>query len=153
MTYSTITQTHWYPDKKLIATHISGEVDVADIQTWEQSLKQALTQVEENSTFKIFVNLYGFKAVNIEAHKKFRSIIPSTLANYGWRVGYLDLFEEAAGLSLTNTRGIACVAAAHAHQDASKIEAYEMRFGKTTEHFFTDPAKAEEWILKFPVSN
>lgn len=142
-----IAKTDWYPEKKLIVTHISGEVDIVDIEAWEHSLLSALNQVDDNDQFKIFVNLHGFKAVDLEAHKRFRSIVPQTLAKYGWKVGYVHLFEEEAKhIQYRNSRGICCIAAAHAHQDETKIEQYELRFGRSHEHFFTDPSAAQKWI-------
>ncbi|QMU26721.1 hypothetical protein [Adhaeribacter radiodurans] len=145
-----ITRTNWYPNQSLIITQLSGNVDSAAISRWEQSLHESLNLVEDKGTFKILVNLYGFKATDIAAHKKFRTIIPETLATYGWRTGYLDLFEEAADLKLTNNRGIQCIAAAHVHQDETKIEKYETLFGKENEHFFTNPEVAEAWIKEYP---
>ncbi len=142
-----ITRTEWFPEKSLIVTHISGDVTKDDIAAWEKSLHETLDRLQENSSFKIFINLHGFKAIDIEAHKRFRAIVPSTLANYGWKVGYVDLFEEdAKKMTFTNTRGIKCSAAVHCHQDATKIELYQQKFSRKNEHFFTDPAKAMEWI-------
>lgn len=139
-------KTTWYPDEKLIITHISGDVTREEVEQWDQSLQQALGELPDNSTFKLFVNLNGFKAINFDAHKRFRTVIPGTLANYGWRVGYIDLFEEAANLPITQTRGITCTAAVHVHQDETKIALYDERFGRECERFFTDPQMAEEWI-------
>jgi hypothetical protein len=119
-----ITETKWYPAERLVVTHISGHVDEQDISKWQQSLEEVLNRIEDNSRFKIFVNLHGFKAVNFDAHKKFRVIIPSTLADYGFRAGYLGLFPEAE-VHLKNTRGIQCVAAVHVHQDDTKINNYD----------------------------
>ena len=141
----------WHPAERLIVTHITGEVNLEAVEQWDQSLQQALDQIDNNSSFKIFVNLHGFKASNFEAHKRFRTVIPATLARYGWRVGYLDLFEEAAHLPITTTRGIRCTAAVHVHQDETKIALYEERFSHDREHFFTDPAAAEQWIRKVAV--
>jgi hypothetical protein len=151
MNYPKITTTEWHPDKKLIITQLSRDVDLADVELWETSFKNTLDTIEDNGIFKIFVNLHGFKAADIEAHKRYRSIIPLTLADYGWKVGYVDLFDEARDMSFKNIRGIRCVAAAHVHHDETKIEKYEMNFGRENERFFTDPKRAEEWIeaLKF----
>ncbi|HYH14429.1 MAG TPA: hypothetical protein VD794_04375 [Flavisolibacter sp.] len=146
MTTTKLIDTTWHADEKLIITNISGNVDQDDIEYWDQSLQQTLAQLEDNSTFKIFVNLHGFKANNFNAHKRFRTVVPTTLANYGWRVGYLALFEEANNLDITQTRGIRCTAAVHVHQDETKIDLYEKSFGGEREHFFTDPVKAEQWI-------
>ena len=77
--------------------------------------------------------------------KKSRVIVPSTLDDYGFRVGYLGLFPEAQ-VTLRNTRGIQCVAAVHVHQDETKINNYDKQFGNSTERFFTDPHVAKKWI-------
>lgn len=141
------TETNWYPDKKLIVTHISGDINSADVEIWERSLHSALEQIEDNGTFKIFVNLYGFTAVDIDAHKRFRGIIPLTLAEYGWKVGYVDLFEdEAKAMAYSTKRGVSCTAAAHCHQDATKIEKYERYYSRDNEHYFTNPESAMDWI-------
>jgi hypothetical protein len=141
-----VTKSEWLPEEKLVITQISGQVDIAEIEAWNHSLQEVLCLIEENGKFKIFVNLHGFQAANLEAHKRFRTIVPATLANYGWKVGYLDLFDEAANLPLTYTRGISCLAAVHVHQDETKIEKYDSMFGKETERFFTDPALGDRWI-------
>lgn len=144
---SKIIETRWYPEKRLIITHISGDIGKSDIKQWEDSLKGTLDQIEDNSTFKIFVNMYGFKAMNIEVHKRFRSVIPLTLANYGWKVGYVDLFEEESKtMKYTNSRGVRCVGAAHTHQDETKMDLYETSFSSEREHFFVNPTKARLWI-------
>ncbi|GHB75404.1 hypothetical protein GCM10007390_31430 [Persicitalea jodogahamensis] len=141
------TETNWYPEKRLVVTQISGDVDKGDIEQWEQSFGSTLEQIEDDSTFKIFVNMHGFKAVNIDAHKRFRGVVLLILANYGWKVGYVNLFEEEAKtMTYRNARGIKCVGVAHAHQDETKMDMYETRFGSDREHFFIDPAQARQWI-------
>src|SRR3954463_9277268 len=79
MTSLKIAETNWYPEKRLLVTHISGDLDKDDIEQWERSFKNTLGQIDDCSTFKIFVNMYGFKAVDIEAHKSFRGVVPLTL--------------------------------------------------------------------------
>jgi hypothetical protein len=142
-----IIATDWYPEKKMIVTQLRGDIEKSDIEAWEKSLIDTLEQLEENSSFKIFVNIHGFKAINIDAHKRFRVILPLTLADYGWKVGYIDLFEEEAKtMTYKNKRGIQCVGAAHSHQDQTKMDLYETRFSSEREHFFTDPVLAKQWI-------
>lgn len=142
-----IAKTDWEPASRLIITQISGDMDKEDVIRWEKSLYNALDQIEAGGTFSIFVNLHGFTAVNLDAHKHFRSIIPLTLAGYGWKVGYLAMFEEeAAQLAITSKRNIQCVAAVHCHQDETKIGKYESLYSSVNERFFTDPEKAEAWI-------
>ncbi|MBL7933509.1 MAG: hypothetical protein JNL60_16510 [Bacteroidia bacterium] len=154
MTLTKTTETHWYPEKRLLVTHISGDLEKEDIEHWERTLEEGLGKIENNSRFKIFVNLHGFKAADIDAHKRFRAIIPSTLANYGWKVGYVNLFEEEAKtMTFKTTRGIKCTAAAHSHQDESKMELYETKCSSEREHFFRDPAEARDWIENLEIIN
>lgn len=154
MTATKITETTWHSEKRLLVTHISGHLEQSDIEQWEESLKDALTQMEDNTTYKIFINMNGFEAANIDAHKRFRAVIPLTLADYGWKVGYLDLFEdEAKIMTYRNTRGIRCGGAAHSHQDKIKMDLYEQRYSSDNERFFTDPAHARQWIENLVISN
>jgi hypothetical protein len=142
--------TVWLPKEAMIETELIGEVDQEDVDHWKNSLELAFRQIPDGAKFKMLINLYGFKAINLEVHKSYRDVIPLLLSSYGWKVGYVDLFEEAKGMTFSNTRGIACFAAAHVHQDEEKISKYEARFSRETEHFFTDPHKAKEWLLTVP---
>ncbi|SKB70890.1 hypothetical protein [Dyadobacter psychrophilus] len=139
----------WFADEKLIITQISGDIEKEDVARWEQTLHAALNQIPDSGAFKIFINLHGFKAVDLDAHKQFRSIIPLTLANYGWKVGYLDMFpEEAEKLVISKNRNVQCIAAVHCHQDITKIEKYESLYSSDNEHFFTDVEAADAWIRR-----
>lgn len=148
--YKKITTTNWYPEQELIITHISGLLNEEEIASWEKTLYSALDKIPDNGKFKILVNLHGFKAASFPAHKRFREIIPFTLAKYGWKTGYIELFEEEAkNFTTTVTRGINCFAAAHCHQDETKIHLYEEHYSRNNEHYFTDPAKALAWIKTY----
>ena len=140
-----IRDSKWIAGQSLLVTRISGEVEMQDVELWENSLTLALSQVADYGVFKMLIDLHGFKAANIQVHKKFREIIPLTLSRYGWRVGYLDMFPEAS-VTLINERGIQCMAAAHVHHDASKINLYESEYSGPNERFFTDPQQAAQWI-------
>ena len=153
MTFSKITKTEWFAEKNLVVTKISGELNKADIAQWEHSLYHCLTKLKNGTELKMLIDMYGFKAIDLEAHKFFRTVIPLMLAQYGWKVGYLDMFEEeAASIQYFRYRGVQCIAAAHTHQDASKMELYENRFGRENEHFFSDPYHAARWINDFRVT-
>lgn len=139
--------TLWFPETKTIDTHISGSVNFSGVEQWEASLHRALSQIENNGVFKIMIDLHGFKAIDLDTHKRFRTIIPLTLSQYGWKVGYTDLFEEEAGsIQYMNIRGIQCIAAAHVHHDDTKIGLYERSYSRSNEHYFTDPAEARNWL-------
>ena len=143
------TGTTWYPGENIIVTRLTGDVTTEEIEHWERSLSSALSQVEDNGVFKILVDLYGFKAINFEAHKRFRSIVPLTLAQYGWKVGYTDLFqEEARQIHYSYTRGIRCIRAAHIHQDETKIGLYERSYSRADERYFTNREEAENWLKR-----
>lgn len=147
-----IITTEWYPDKSILITHLAGNISTEDLAVWEESFKTSLDMIEANACFKIFVNLHGFKAVDLMTHKSFRTIIPITLSEYGWKVGYIGLFEkEAEDIVFISKRGITCIAAAHCHHDATKIERYESQFGRYNERFFTDPVLAEHWLRNLEV--
>lgn len=140
------TDSEWNPNTGIVTTRLSGPVSTADVEMWEQGLMSVMEQIPDNGTFRIFVNFFGLGPQSVEAHKRYRSVIPLLLSRYGWRVGYLALFPEADALALTTTRGIRCIGAVHVHQDAFKIEEYDRRFGNATERFFTDPAAALSWL-------
>ena len=141
-----INRTNWNAERKLIRTQLSGEINKEEVEDWENSLNTTLDKIEDNGTFKIFLNLHGLKPVTIDTHKRFRGIIPLTLAKYGWKVGYTHLFEESNEINYSITRGIKCFGVAHCHEDNTKIELYEKLYGRDNERFFTDPILAEEWI-------
>ncbi|GAB3541609.1 hypothetical protein [Spirosoma fluminis] len=135
----------YVPQEKLVVTHISGDLDANDINDWRLALTQVFNQLPDGARFKILVNLHGFKAVDFESHKQFRTIIPLALANYGWYIGYLRLFPEAE-ITIRSERGIHCIAAAHVHHDETKITNYDTNFRMRNERFFTDPQTARAWI-------
>jgi len=146
-----IIRSEWLPDNHLIVSELYGDLNASDIEEWEGSLSEALSEIKDNGHFRILVNMFGFKATDLDAHKRFRGIIPLTLADYGWKVGYVALFEESKTMTFRNIRGKTCIAAAHVHQDATKMEQYELRFGKANERFFTDPDAARSWIETLPL--
>lgn len=143
--------TKWEKESALIITRISGAVTETEVSEWKQSLEKAFAEIPSGTQFKIFVNLYGLNPASVSAHKAYRDIIPLLLSQYNWRIGYLDLFEEAKDLKLTSKNEIECLAAVHCHHDSYKINEYESRFGKDSEHFFDDPEKSESWIRNYSI--
>ena len=130
--------TEWISENSLIITRLKGEVDETDVKEWNQSLQETFAKLPNHSKFKILIDLYGFQAKNLEVHKQYREIVPLTLARFGWKVGYVDMFERKK-----------CVAAVHVHQDETKINKYEELYSRENEHFWTDLEKAEEWIRDY----
>lgn len=138
-------QTTYLKEEGLIITSLSGEVDHADVDEWHSSLRQVLNRLESGDSFKILVDLHGFKAVNFEVHKKYRVIIPSILAEYGWYIGYLRMFPET-NITIHAKHNIRCVAAAHVHHDEGKIKNYADNYTMMNERFFTSTDEARSWI-------
>jgi hypothetical protein len=137
----------WYPESKLVVTQISGDLDEAEIAAWEQGLNRIFDELADGESFKILIDMHGFQASDVVAHKRFRNIIPLKMAEFGWKVGYVDLFEEEAGkMVYANYRNIQCRAAAHCHHDSGKMEMYERRFSRYNEHFFASREDARNWI-------
>ncbi|MCG6143586.1 hypothetical protein [Leptospira bandrabouensis] len=141
--------TKWEKETALITTRISGAVTETEVTKWKQGLEKTFEEIPKGTKFKIFVNFYGLNPATVSAHKSYRDTIPLLLSKYNWRIGYLDLFEEAKDLKLTSENGTECIAAVHCHHDSYKINEYERRFGKETEHFFDDPEKSESWIRNY----
>ncbi len=138
-------ESRYIVNKKLLITTLSGLLNSVDIKKWKESLEEAAAQIPDNTEFKMLVDLYGFKAENFPVHQEYRTIIPLFLADYGYRIGYLDMFPEAS-VSLINTRGISCIAMANVHQDESKMKDYETKFSKKNERYFISSEEALQWI-------
>lgn len=139
------------PSTKILTTHLNGAVSLADVEEWITSYHKALKQIPPYTNFKVLVDLNGFKADNFETHKKMRTVVPASLAQYGHMVGYIKLFEPN-GISTSVTEGKKCIAAAHVHHDETKISLYQNTYAGANEFFTTDYLKAEEWINRYEQS-
>lgn len=144
--------TEWYANEQLLVTKLNGKMNSIDIERWKDSLHAVMDTIPGNTSFKILVDLHGFEAENTEVHKEYRAIIPLLLADYGYRIGYLDMFPEATA-EMQNKRGVQCVAMANVHHNADKMLDYETRFSKPHEHYFTEPEAALNWIRQFGIKN
>jgi hypothetical protein len=145
--------TDWFPEEKIIDTRISGPVSVQDVILWEASLHHSLALIGDNTEFRIMIDMVGFEARDTEAHKRFRTVMPVTLSHYGWKIGYLELFEEEArDMRCIQTRGIQCIAAAHAHHDETKMGLYERSYSHDHEHYFTNADAARTWLRNLKYS-
>lgn len=144
-----ITETRWDAEQALLVTRIQGAVAATTVEQWADNLQSTLAHLADNTSFKLIVDLYGYEPQTISAHKAMRTVIPLTLARYGFRTALLDLFESA-DLSLAQERGIQCTAVAHVHHEVDKMTEYEHRLGRATERFFIDYQQAEAWIRTQP---
>ena len=145
MTEITTAETTWDTARKILVTHLHGDITIETVQRWQASLQDALSQIEAKGEFKMIVDLYGYELKDIAAHKEMRTVVPLTLADYGFRTALLDLVDPVE-LPLQKTRGITCRAVAHIHHDAYKMAEYERRLGRENERFFTEYDQAVAWI-------
>lgn len=143
------TQTCWDASQALLVTRLQGAVQATAVEQWADTLQRTLAHLADNTSFKLIVDLYGYEPQTLSAHQAMRTVIPLTLARYGFRTALLDLFE-GADLPVTQERGIQCTAVAHVHHEVDKMTEYEHRFGCAAEHFFTDYQQAEAWIHTRP---
>jgi hypothetical protein len=150
MTHTTVeTESTWDAARRLLVTRLQGHVGVEDVRRWVDSLHAALGQIEDNSVFKLLVDLRGYDSATLDAHKQMRVVVPGVLARHGFRTALLDLFDPV-DVPLTRTRGITCVAVAHVHHNADEMAEYDRRLCRANERFFTDPVLAERWIVERP---
>jgi hypothetical protein len=143
--------TSWDATSKILVTTLRGKVNEEDVDSWEASLTNTLASIPDGTRFKILVNLHGFEAENMDVHKRYRTIMPLLLAQYGYRIGYLDMFPEAE-IELHHTRGIRCIAMANVHHNADKMNDYQRRFANVHEHYFTEPEDAWNWITNVVIT-
>lgn len=135
----------WHSSHQMLVAKLSGKLNAEDVRHWNNLLLRATDNLHDNSVFKIVVDLHGFEAEDMEVHKQFRTIIPALLADYNYRIGYLDMFPEAK-VELNQTRGISCIAMANVHHNVEKMLDYQTRFSKTHEQYFTETEPALAWI-------
>ena len=132
----------------LFETSLSGLISTEDVQEWQNSINAVLAQIPDHSNFKALINIHGYEPQDVEAHKAFRTVIPLTMAKYSFRVGYIDMFEEA-DLPLSGIRDIACIAFANVHQDEVKMKKYQDNYAKSNELYTTDIKEAYKWLERF----
>jgi hypothetical protein len=142
---------HWDEHTQIFTVRLNGAVMVADVRKWKDGVQAELAKIPDGTAFKIIINFYGYEMAEIDAHKEMRNFMPLLLADYGFRTALLDLFDPI-DLPLQKTRGIQCVAVAHIHHDAGKMNEYDRRLGRANERFFTDAVAAEAWILNLEFS-
>lgn len=140
-------QNFWDRQTQILTVCLNGPVGVTEVRMWKDGVQAELAKIPDGTTFKIIINFHGYEMAEIDAHKEMRSFMPLTLADYGFRTALLDLFDPI-DLLLQKIRGIQCVAVAHIHHDAGKMNEYDRQLGRGNEGFFTDAAAAEAWILK-----
>lgn len=132
---------------KILSIQLSGIINSDDLIKFQSLIIDCCEIIPDKSVIKVLIDLTGFEAFDLKVHKQFRNILPNTLLNLGWKIGYLKLFEEAKDIKPINIRGIQCIALAYCHHDESKMINYEANCGSEYEHYFTNSKIAFEWLL------
>lgn len=128
----------------IVYTEISGEAKTKDIKAWQTGIEDVLGSIENNTAFKMLINLQGFKPANLEVQKCFRMVLPQALAKHNWQLGYAELLGDPTPLS--TERGVHCIAVAYVHYDLIRMKSYQELYGRPGEHYFSDMQKAYTWL-------
>jgi DNA-binding transcriptional ArsR family regulator len=139
--------TAWRAESRLLITELAGQVTLETVNAWQEELLETSERIPAGSTFTMLVDLRGYEMGEVErsVHRVMREVIPRLLAAFGFRPGYLDLFEPSQEIAVTRQQAT-CVAVAHVHHDADKMAGYNERLARSNERWFTDRAEAERWI-------
>ena len=134
-----------------LRTRLAGTLTLADVHAWRDALHAAGRAVPAVAEFRALVDIRGYDvgAQDMAVHRVQREVVPRFLAAHGFVVGFFRLYEETpppADPSLAR-----CIAVAHVHHEAFKMERYDELLGSDTERFFTDPAEAEAWLAARPL--
>jgi hypothetical protein len=143
--------TTWNASAALVITRLSGRIAEEDVTFWRESLTKELARIPSGRPFKLLVDSVGYDPVDISVHKAMRSVVPAFLADYGFRTALLELADAGGPVALHQTRGIRCIAVAHVHHEATKMDELDRRLGKDNERFFADRPQAETWIDALPI--
>lgn len=140
-----VADTTWNAHAHTLVTRLRGAMTIDMVRLWREGLAHALEGLTDDTRFKLIVDLRDYEPGDMAAHKEMRVVIPLMLAEHGFRTALFDLFEPV-DVPARMTRGIVCVAVAHVHHDAGKMEEYNTRLGRERERFFTDYPAAVSWI-------
>lgn len=139
--------TIWDDSKKMLTTRLSGIVTLAQVEEWITQFNDVVHKIPSETIFSMFSNIHGFKAINIEAHKLFRDVVPRFLVAHGMLPGYAKLFPEHP-VEVNISQGKVVKACAHVHHDEGKIARYHNELATHYEDYFTRPEDALEWLSK-----
>ena len=141
------TTSTWQAQTNLLSTRVAGVLTLDEVRRWKEGLEQMARRISKDETFRMLVDIRGYEVADQEreVHQAMREVVPLFLAAHGFRMGFFDLYEEEppVGRGETSAR---CVAVAHVHHDAGKMERYNELLARPAERFFTDADEAERWL-------
>ncbi len=143
-----IVEAGYMPPVRAVMARLSGTVDENDVARWIELLDRAFAWVPDGTEIVVLSNLHGYEPASLDAHKAMREVIPLRLAVHGFRTGLVDVV--GAELVVRQDARIVISKVAHVHHDATKMAAYEAQAGNERERFFSDPARANAWLLFDP---
>jgi hypothetical protein len=143
-----IVEAGYLPPVRGVMARLSGKVDENDVARWIELLDRALAWVPDGTEIVLLSNLHGYEPASLDAHKAMRDVIPLRLAAHGFRTALVDVV--GGELEVRASPRIAISKVAHVHHDATKMASYEAQVGCDRERFFSDPARANAWLLFDP---
>lgn len=136
----------WDAASRLLTTRVRRSLSVEEVVEYSGALSRVLAAIPSETSFLWLSNSTGYEALaNRAAHDIYRTVVPRTLAEHGFRTSLLDLYEGE--VSVTCTRGVTCAAIAHVHQDVEKMLVFDRRFGRDNERYFSDESEGRRWLL------
>src|SRR5688500_17443448 len=119
-----ITETLWNPEARLLITRLQGDVTLYDVQRWVALLASARSHIAHHSCFQLDEEFSVSHPFNRHTHKLIRTVMPLVLAHYVYHTALFYLFDSV-DVPFSINDGRRCIAVAHVHHDAVKMNEYE----------------------------
>ncbi len=144
-----ITDVSWNEDTRILTTRVAGVLTASQVQTWKDRLYQAGRLFPKEGPFKMLIDIQGYEVADQarEVHQVMREVTPVFLASHGFNVGFFSLYEVEPPVAREEASA-RCIAVAHVHHDADKMERYNELLGTDSERFFCDAGDAELWLTE-----
>jgi hypothetical protein len=137
----------WDASLLLLITRVGRSISLEEVAAYKCNLTATIDTIASGLSFRWLSNARGYEPLaNREAHAVYRSIVPKTLAEHGFRTSLLDLYD--CEVAVTCVRDVTCRALAHVHHDAEKMMIFDERFGRDNERYFSDENAARRWLLE-----
>ena len=142
------TSVRWIEEKRLLTTRVTGVLTKSDVQSWRDLLHMTGRRIASDTDFRMMIDIRGYEVSeqDREVHMRMREVTPLFLAGHGFTVGFFRLYDEkppSPEASLAR-----CIAVAHVHHDAAKMERYNELLSTPVERFFVDAEEADRWLSK-----
>jgi hypothetical protein len=137
----------WDASLLLLTTRVDRSLSLEEVAEYKYGLAATIDTIASGTSFRWLSDARGYEPLaNREAHAVYRSILPKTLAEHGFRTSLLDLYDGE--VAVTCVRDVTCRALAHVHHAAEKMTIFNERFGRGNERYFSDENAARRWLLE-----